>query len=300
MPKPKQIDLAAALAAAPATLIRQMTLGELVAAYFARNPLAEGQDRLRKWLSALGGIDAWDLPSETLERAAEAYLEAGYQPSSVNRDLSTLGSVYRWARRKRITPKGFTSPTIAIRRYPESIRRIEISAKELERLRDGAVASRSKGFGAFINALIDSGARKSEVLERTWRDLDAEAGTLTAMTTKTGVPRVLFLQPRTLTLLRRLGGANPPDDAVIFRGRFPDQPKDFRKAWQTLSVEIGRPELHLNDLRHARAASLLRAGVTSGVAAQVLGHSPQILHRRYGHLELGALRAAIEQSWAAA
>ena len=68
------------------------------------------------------------------------------------------------------------------------------------------------------------------------------------------------------------------------------------KLKQYLS-EIGRKDLHMHDIRHAAAANLLRAGVTLGVAAQVLGHDPAVLARRYGHLETAALRAAQEQAW---
>ena len=45
------------------------------------------------------------------------------------------------------------------------------------------------------------------------------------------------------------------------------------------------------------AANVLRAGVTLGVAAQVLGHDPAVLARRYGHLETEVLRKAQEQAW---
>ena len=65
----------------------------------------------------------------------------------------------------------------------------------------------------------------------------------------------------------------------------------------TVTKEIGLPDLHMHDLRHAAAADLLRSGVTLGVAAQVLGHSPQVLARRYGHLETATLRQAQEQRW---
>lgn len=62
-------------------------------------------------------------------------------------------------------------------------------------------------------------------------------------------------------------------------------------------AELGLPDLHVHYVRHAAAAGLLRAGVTLGVATQVLGHSPQVLDRRSGHLEAETLRKAQEQAW---
>jgi integrase len=75
---------------------------------------------------------------------------------------------------------------------------------------------------------------------------------------------------------------------------------EYRKPWVETVKAIGRPDLHMHDLRHAAAASLLRAGVTIGVAAQVLGHSSLILQRRYGHLENKALQDAQERRWGSA
>jgi integrase len=86
-------------------------------------------------------------------------------------------------------------------------------------------------------------------------------------------------------------------DALVFEGRTPMQPISYRAAWVQAVKTLGRPDLHIHDIRHAAAANLLRAGVTLGVAAQVLGHDPAILARRYGHLETDTLRRAQEQAW---
>jgi hypothetical protein len=40
------------------------------------------------------------------------------------------------------------------------------------------------------------------------------------------------------------------------------------------------------------AATTEKGGVTIGVASQILGHSSNILQKRYGHLETGALQDA--------
>lgn len=297
---PKSVDLAAALAADVPSEGEALTFDELLDAFFARNPARSGEERLRKWRPAFGHLDAWGISAEALIVAAEAMLAAGYKPGSVNADLNGIGSAYKWARQRRLTPRGFRSPTLDVPRYSEDIRRVHVSDEEMAALRAGSVLSRSRGFGAFVNALCDCGARKGELLERRWADFDADAGTIEVLKTKTDRPRVLHLQQRTVRLFERLGGANPTPAGYIFVGRFPDQPIDFRKAWARLTRDIGRPELHLHDIRHAVAARLLRSGVSAAVAAQTLGHSVEVLDRRYGHLEHKDLRAALERTWSAA
>jgi integrase len=289
------IDLAAAVAACDQHQAAPLTLRELVHAFNTRN-LGDDDWRLRKWLDAFGDMNAWELSSELLENAAQAMLKAGYQPSTVNRDLSTLGTCYRWAHRQRLCPRGFRSPTLGVRRYTEAIRRVEVSEETIAALRAKSLAVRDLRFGVFVHLLVDSGARKSELLERRWKEFDLEQGQVLCPTTKTGVPRVLHFQPATADLIRRRCKGLKPED-LVFEGRVPGQPISYKAAWRALTRDVGAPDLHLHDLRHAAAARLLRAGVTLGVAAQVLGHDPAVLARRYGHLEIGALRAAQEQAW---
>lgn len=294
----QKVDLKAALAAASHQPSADLTLAELVRG-FAASVIGEHDLRLRKWVEALGDKSAWAITSEELDICAEALRKSGLKPSTVNRDLSSLGSAYRWARAKRLTPRGFRSPTLGVQRMSEDIRRVEITPEQLAALKARALTVRDRRFGAFVHLLADTGARKSELLERRWRDVDLEAGTITCETTKTGIPRVLHMRPETAEMVKRVWRSRP-DNELMFQGRTPGLPISFRTTWLAVCQDIGLPDLHMHDLRHAAAADLLRSGVTLAVAAQVLGHSPQVLHRRYGHLEIGALRAAQEQRWKAA
>ncbi len=130
----KTVNLAAALAAATSHEATELTLAELVQAC-ASTKLDACDLRLRKWLEAFGLQSAWAISAEQLEIAAQAMLDAGYKPSTANRDLSTLGTVYRWARERRLCPRGFRSPTLGVRRFEEGIRRVEVSRAELDALR---------------------------------------------------------------------------------------------------------------------------------------------------------------------
>ena len=144
--------------------------------------------------------------------------------------------------------------------------------------------------------LIETGARKSEILERKWSEVDFENRQILAPSTKNGTPRVLFFSEKTAELLLRIFPKREPEK-LIFEGRVPGQPITYRRLWSVITKEVDLQDLHMHDERHAAAASLLRAGVTLGVAAQVLGHDPAVLARRYGHLETLALKKAQEASW---
>lgn len=293
--RPPKIDLGRAIAAVAQQPARELTLAELVRAHAIA--VCDGSDtRLKKWNEAFGQVSAWAVTSEQLETAAQALLEHGYKPSAINRDLSALGSCYRWARDKRLSPRGFKSPTLGVKRFDEGVRRVHVEREQIEALRERSLAFKDRRFGVFISPLIDTCARNSELVERRWTDVDMVRREILAPVTKNGTPRVLFFSERTAQLIDRVFRKRDPA-TLVFEGRVPGQPVSFKKAWQTLRAEAGLPELHLHDLRHVAAASLLRAGVTLGVAAQVLGHDAAVLSRRYGHLETGALRRAQEQAW---
>lgn len=294
--RPK-LNLRLAMAQVAEHVATEMTFAELAKAYCAVQ--FDGADlRLRKWIDAFGNESAWGITSRQISLAAEAMMQSGlYKASTVNRDTSTIGTLYKWAIRRHLAPAGFVSPTIGLQRYEEAIRRVHISDAEIAAILDGAKAFSDRRFAVLVRLAIETGARRGELRERIWRDVDLKTRTITVEETKTGRPRTLFFSEATAELMDRVW-TKPSPDELLFGSRLnPGRPIDYRRQWMTLVAAIGRPDLHLHDLRHHRAAELLKAGNTIAVAAQVLGHSSLILQRRYGHLETATLRAATEASW---
>ncbi len=291
----KTFNLTEAIASIPPEQGCELTFAELANAHAVA--VCDGSDlRLRKWVAGFGSLSAWKLPPEQIEAAAQAMIEHGYSPSTVNRDIGTLGSVYKWAKLKRLSPRGFKSPSLGVRRYEEKIRRVHIEKDQIEALRTRSLAYSDRRFGVFVALLIETGARKSELLERRWCDVNLETREILAPQTKNGTPRVLFFSEQTAELIRRVCPKRA-NEKLLFEGRVPDQPITYKRIWGVITKEIGLGDLHMHDIRHAAAASLLRAGVTVGVAAQVLGHDPAVLARRYGHLETATLKRAQEAAW---
>ena len=295
-----QFDLTAAMAAVElhTQAATELTLSELARAFQAAR-CDDSDTRVRKWLGPFGNRSAWAIPTAELEHAAAAMLRSGYKPSTVNRDLSLIGSIYKWAIAQRLAPSGFVSPTRAIRRFPEELRRIEVPAAKLSALLNRARAIPDRRFTVFIELLLDTGARKSELLKRRWADLNIEQQTILCPTTKTGIPRVLHFRSETATLIQRVWPRTGNPEDLIFEGKRRGQPANFRRSWDKTRKAVALPELHIHDTRHIVAAQLLRAGVSSTVAGQTLGNSSQILVRRYGHLETADMKSAQHRRWEA-
>jgi integrase len=292
----KRIDLRAALEKLPTQTSIEITFGELSRAYLATH--YNGADmQMRKWIEHFGERSAWSITADELSRAGIAMLDHGYSPGTVNRNLSQIGSVYRWAKQRMLTPPGFISPTISLHRYPEPVRRVELSDVEAQQLIDGAVAYKDRRFAVLVRLLIETGARRGEVCERRWSSIDLQNRRVEVLDTKTGVPRMLFFSEQTAALMERVWPERKPDRLLFESSRTPGAIVTFKKNWLKLTQSIGRPDLRLHDLRHYRAKLILESGATLAVASQALGHSSLILHRRYGHLESVSISNAVRGSW---
>jgi len=201
----RKIDLRAALDQQEQTqqVAADLLFCELCRAYSSTH--YDGSDlQLKKWIDLFEGRVAWSITSEELDRAGVAMIEHGYAPATVNRNISQIGSLYKWAARRRIVPVGFRSPTLGMVRYEEDLRRVELSDEEVAKLIDGANAVKDRRFAALIRLLVDTGARRGEVLDRTWGQVDMERREILAPTTKTGMPRVLFFSNETKSFMERV------------------------------------------------------------------------------------------------
>jgi integrase len=294
----KQFNLAHAMSVSAAPEPLELSFDELCAAFEAAPP-SDTLTRLRKWRAAFGTRSAWSITTEELRHARDAMVASCYSAGTANRDLSQLGSLYIWAiERRKCAPAGFRSPTVDVARLGEPMRVISFSPAECARLRATSLTFKDRRFGLFVHLMLDTGARPGELRERTWdrfNTIDREV-VLRADEVKTGRARVLHFSEASARLIERLRPAPSLRHQLVFVGR-KGAPTDYRKSWRTLFEMIGRSDLRSYDMRHVAAAALLAADVPLAQAAQVLGHSSLILHKRYGHLDHATLRSAQQQAW---
>lgn len=298
----KKLDFKAILATATKPEVNeQMTFNELVSAWLATTNNGDDLYRLRKWQDAFGDRVAWSITSDEIAHVATNMVNHDYAPGSVNRDVGAMGSMYRWIVQQRRAPAKFVSPTLMVARFTEDKRVVEVEDETIAKLRSLSLSYTNKRFAVFVHLLIDTGARKSELLERRWADFDLDKRRiyLRAEDTKTKKARVLYFSEKTAALIRRKCPSRP-DSALVFPGRDPSEPVNFRTSWQSLVKDAGCPDLHMHDLRHHRARELLLGGVAIAKAAQVMGHSVQVLESRYGHLSVDDMQQAAELTWGAA
>lgn len=135
-----------------------------------------------------------------------------------------------------------------------------------------------------------TGWRRGEILSRRWRHVDFSTGFLRLERgeTKNKKGRSFPLIPRLRAVLeaqyerkkeieRRTGQI--VDALIFFDSGKPI--KTIRKCWETACEGAGHPGLLFHDLRRSAARNLVRAGISTKLAKDYLGHQTYSIFDRY-------------------
>lgn len=265
--------------------------------------LADPRVRQLKYLPDLEFlIAAWanefgDLPARNFSRLQvvalrDKLLAQGMSPARTNRYLSAMRRCWNWA-----TDNGFALPSSP---WPRKVAMEEPAPVDILATADEVAAvfaasdDASPVLGMLVRFLVGTGARLSDALAITWRDVDLDAGDVAIRGQKTGKPqRVAMLAPaiegiKAAQKVRHVGGrvfwqfadrTAPRSPWERARKNFPDHLKAMR----------------LHDCRHMCASLLAANGATDIELAAQLGHSTLQMVKRYSHLRGGHRGAAHEK-----
>jgi integrase len=228
-------------------------------------------DVVPKWgkrrLSTIGRADVNDLVDAVMDRGT---------PIMANRVLGTLKTMGRWAVERAIVDR---NPFSDIRQpAPTSERDRVLTDREIEALMDAIDAEPYPG-GPMIKTLLLTAARRTEVAEMRWReiDLDARTWTLPAARVKNGREHVVPLTDDLIDLLRGLPRFAASDFIFSSSGKhgvtkFAPLKQRLDKAMAAkLGVEAVEPWT-LHDIRRTVATNLQKLSVRLEVTEAALNH----------------------------
>jgi integrase len=150
--------------------------------------------------------------------------------------------------------------------------------------------------------LIYTGARKREVLEVKWGDINFDQGSWKISKNKSNKIRHVPLSEGALETLgavrenwlKRHGGSGLEAQHFIFANPNTGKPfSSFFYSWDTARTKAGMPQLRVHDLRHSFASFLVNAGRSIYEVQELLGHSDIKTTSRYAHLSRESLKAAV-------
>ena len=146
--------------------------------------------------------------------------------------------------------------------------------------------------------LIYTGARKREVLDARWRDIDWAQRSWRIPKTKSGKIRHIPLSTGAMKVLDHLRlriRVGFVDGQAIFANPKTGEPfVSFFYSWNNARIRAGLPDFRIHDLRHSFASYLVNAGRSLYEVQELLGHADIKTTSRYAHLSRDRLVAAVE------
>ena len=271
----------------------------------------------------LGEITPW-----LVEKWRSARLKAGKKPATVNRDIgalkSALAKASEWGHLeeqplKSVKPAKVDSKGVVrfLSTDEESRLRKALRARD-QRIRDGRASAnqwrKDRGYAPLpdltgatyadrleplVVVALSTGARKGELYDLHWGDVDLERAFLTVQgaTAKSGATRHLPLNSEALATLKgwRKQNGGPGPGSLVFPGRDGERLDNNRRSWAGVLAAAGITDFRWHDLRHTFASKLVMAGVDLNTVRELLGHGDIAMTLRYAHLAPEHGAAAVER-----
>lgn len=206
-------------------------------------------------------------------------------PSTLNRYQFALGSLFKYLRQRRILPRTWHNPLRDIPGQPEGEGRLcYLTIEQVRKVVSVARTLSWNKFPALLMVAFNSGLRKGALTALRWRDVDWAAGTVTVERTKNGRGIVCPLTPDTMAELKAIKLVEDKPDSLIFCGKYPNRPHDFRHSWERVLQECGIEYMPFHAMRHSTASHAAKNGASTIMLMNLLGHSSPKMSARYAHL----------------
>ena len=244
---------------------------------------------LEWWNNHLGSLVLADITPNTISELRDRLLtEIGPRgkrrsPATTARYLAALSHVYSVATREwEWIPD---NPVLKVKKPKEPKGRVRfLSDEERTKLLNAAKESNSSYLYPVIVLALSTGARRMEIMNLTWDDVDIHRGVAILHETKNDERRALPITSHALELLKELSKVRRPDTKLLFPRADGQKPIELRSAWERAMREAQIEDFKFHDLRHSTASYLAMNGATLAEIAEVLGHKTLAMVKRYAHL----------------
>lgn len=230
-----------------------------------------------------------------IAQAVNELRDAGYAPGTCNRFLVLIR--YGFTLALRWENAGITrNPAKDLVNLRED-NRIEryLTIKQSQALFEGVRDSPNGILLHIIQFLIMTGARKREVLDAQWCDVDIEQKLWRIPKTKSGKIRHVPLSGEAIRVLLEVKSMAQTESAYVFANPATGKPfVSIYYSWDASRKRAGIPEFRIHDLRHSFASFLVNAGRSLYEVQQLLGHADIRTTSRYAHLSRERLMEAVE------
>ncbi len=236
---------------------------------------------VKKLSEVFGYLPLKSFTTLLIEQYQTERLQKGNKPATVNRFISTLKHMFTKAIDWEMINTEVLNRIRKVKMLQENNKRLRYLSKEECQILINACDPHLK---PIIITALNTGMRKSEILNLRWDNIDFNHGFILLDKTKNGERREI---PINVTLRNVLKGITRRlDNPYVFYNPDTEKPyrPDFKRSFNTALRRVGIKDFHFHDLRHTFASHLVMAGVDITTVKELLGHKTLIMTLRYAHL----------------
>jgi integrase len=223
-------------------------------------------------------------------------------PYTANRTLAVLRRMCNWAIERGIIAN---SPVEKIKPPGAETARDRVLSDDEVRLVWGAFEALGWPFGDIAKLLLLTGARRDEIAEARWNELDLAAKTLTVdkERSKNGIAHEIPLSDSVVGIFDRLRRIGDEKDGPIFTttGRTPVSGWSRAKEQLDKAIGVPIPAWVLHDLRRTAASGMAGIGIAPHVVEAALNHKSGAIKgiaAVYNRYNYAAEKRAALDAWA--
>jgi integrase len=156
--------------------------------------------------------------------------------------------------------------------------------KERLRLLEACKQSKYPALYNIVVLALSTGARRGEIINLRWKDVDFKRRIITLHETKNGERRILPLTGHAYECMQMHEKVRRIDTDFVFPSADPKQVMNFQFYWNQAVKAANIQDFRFHDLRHSAASYLAMNGASLAEIAEVLGHKTLQMVKRYAHL----------------
>lgn len=238
---------------------------------------------------SLGGSRMNRITPADVRAFMQSMADQGYSPATCNRMLVLLKHIFNCAIRFEVLPP-HGNPCKGIELFPVTMHERYLQPQEVNALFEELERNANTMVGQVVRLLLLTGARKREVLDARWSEVDFEHKVLWVPPerSKSRKPRPVALSYAAIELIQSLP-RDPDIPFLFFNPRTRKPPVSIFTAWDSIRRKAGLADVRLHDLRHSYASFLVNAGRSLYEVQRLLGHQDPKVTMRYAHLSQGAM-----------
>jgi integrase len=237
-------------------------------------------------LEVFGGKDIRNISAYELEQYKMKRRNA-VSASTVNREITCICHMFNKAtewhylvHNKLRVVKKFKEPPGRLRYLKD---------KEISRL----LKACTRHIKSIVIMALNTGMRKSEILNLKWSDIDIDNKVITIRMTKNNEVRAI---PINSILYNELKRKEPKTDSEYVFANSEGKPySDIKTGFKAALRRARIKDFRFHDLRHTFASRLVMAGVDIRTVQELMGHKDIKMTMRYSHLSDAHLKEAIKK-----